>query len=130
MIHIECVDAFLNLTTTTINDLTPPAELSGARVDRILGLTEVGFPTTPAPVIATGVAKLSSIAIASQTPLAYFNTLIAEAEQGRMYIDREGVFYWEERTPNSTDDSPTIVFGDDPLDATQIPFQTLEVIYE
>jgi len=79
MIHIESVDAFLNLTTTTINDLTPPAELSGARVDRILGLTEVGFPTSPAPVIATGVAKLSSIAIATQTPLAYFNTLIAEA---------------------------------------------------
>ena len=130
MIHIESVDAFLNLTTTTINEFTPPAELSGARVDRILGLTEVGFPTTPAPVIATGVANLSSIAISTQTPLAYFNDIIATAEQGRMYINREGVFYWEERTAQSTDNSPTIIFGDDPLDAAQIPYRTLEVIYE
>lgn len=130
MVTIECVDAFLNLTTTSINDLTPPAELSGARVDRILGLPEVGFPSTPAPVIAAGVANLSSIPISTQTPLAYFNSLIQDAEQGRMYIDRNGVFYWEARTPNSTDDSPTIIFGDDPLDATQIPFQTLEVVYE
>ena len=130
MIYIECVDAFLNLTTTTINDLTPPAELSGARVDRILGLPEVAFPTTPAPVIAAGVANLSTIAIPVQTPLAYFNNLIAEAEQGRMYIDRDGVFYWESRTPNSTDASPTIIFGDDPTDATHIPYETLEVIYE
>jgi hypothetical protein len=99
-------------------------------VDRILGLPEVGFPTLPAPVIATGVANLSSIAINTQTPLAYFNDLIATAEQGRMYIDRNGVFYWEERTPNSTELSPTIIFGDDPLDATQIPYETLEVIYE
>lgn len=130
IIKIDAVDAFLNLTTTTINDLTPPAETSGVRVDRILGLTEVGFPPVPAPVIATGVANLSSIAISTQTPLAYFNTLIADAEQGRMYIDREGVFYWESRTPTSTVASPTIVFGDDPLDANQIPYETLEVTYE
>ena len=130
MISVQGVDAFLNLTTTSINDLTPPAELSGARVDRILGLPEVGFPSTPEPIIAAGVANLSSIAISAQTPLAYFNYLIADAEQGRMYIDRQGVFIWEARTPNSTDASPTIIFGDDPLDATQIPFETLEVIYE
>jgi hypothetical protein len=130
LIFVEAVDAFLNLTTTVINDLTPPAELSGARVDRILGLPEVSFPPTPAPVIATGVANLASLPIASQTPLAYFNDLIANAEQGRMYINREGVFYWESRTPNSTEASPSIIFGDDPLEASQIPYETLEVIYE
>jgi hypothetical protein len=131
MINIECVDAFLNLTTTSINTIAaPPAEKSGARVDRILGLTEVGFPTVPAPVIATGVANLSSVAINTQTPLAYFNSLIQDAEQGRMYIDRDGVFIWESRTPNSTEDSPTIIFGDDLLNAAQIPYETLEVIYE
>jgi hypothetical protein len=130
MINIQGVDAFLNLTTTSINDLTPPAELSGARVDRILGLPEVGFPTTPAPVIAAGVANLSELAISTQTPLAYFNSLIQNAEQGRMYIDRTGVFIWEARTPVTTTASPTVVFGDDPLDAVQIPFETLEVIYE
>lgn len=130
MINVQCVDAFLNLTTTSINDLTPPAEKSGARVDRILGLPEVAFPTLPAPVIATGVANLSSIAITTQTPLAYFNDLIATAEQGRMYIDRDGVFIWEARTPNSTEASPTIIFGDNKLEASQIPYETLEVIYE
>jgi hypothetical protein len=130
MITIEGADAFLNLTTTTINDLTPPAELSGARVDRILGLAEVAFPQTPAPIIQAGVANLSSIAIPAQTPLAYFNFLVSDAEQGRMYIDREGAFNWESRTAATNNTSPTIVFGDDPLDAAHIKYSTLEVIFE
>jgi hypothetical protein len=128
MISIECADAFLNLSTTAINSFTPPAEKSGARVDRILGLPEVGFPSTPAPSIAEGVANLSSIVVNSQTPLAYFNNLIETAEQGRFYIDRTGVLTWEARTPNSTEASPTVIFADN--DATKIPYATLEVIYE
>jgi len=130
MVNIEGVDAFLNLATTTFNGFTPPAELSGARVDRVLGLPEVAFPTVPAPVIAAGVANLSVTPIETQTPLAYFNSLIQDAEQGRMYIDRDGVLYWEARTPQSTDSSPTIIFGDDPNDITHIPYSTLEVIFE
>lgn len=128
MISIECADAFLNLSTTTINGFSPPAEKSGARVDRILGLPEVGFPTDPALVIETGVANLSNLAIATQTPLAYFNMLISEAEQGRLYVDRNGALNWEARTPNSTEASPTIIFADN--DAAKIPYATLEVIYE
>jgi hypothetical protein len=128
MISIECADAFLNLSTTTINGFTPPPETSGARVDRILGLPEVSFPTDPAPIIDAGVANLSNLDVATQTPLAYFNMLVAEAEQGRFYIDRNGALNWEARTPNSTDESPTIIFADN--DATKIPYATLEVVYE
>ena len=130
MVTVESVDAFLNLTTTTINQFTPPAELSGARVDRVLGLTEVGYPQTPAPVIAAGVANLSSIVVEPQTPLAYFNSLTQDAEQGRMYIDRDGVFIWEARTSQTNNTTPTIVFGDDPADVTHIKYATLEVVYE
>lgn len=100
IISIECADAFLNLSTTTINAFTPPAEKSGARVDRILGLPEVSFPTDPAPIIETGVANLSSLPITVQTPLAYFNNLVETAEQGRFYIDRNGALNWESRTSN------------------------------
>jgi hypothetical protein len=128
IISIECADAFLNLSTPTINGFTPPAEKSGVRVDRILGLPEVSFPTDPAPIIATGVANLSDVDIATQTPLAYFNMLVAEAEQGRFYIDRNGALNWEARTPNSTEESPTIIFADN--DDTKIAYSTLEVIYE
>jgi hypothetical protein len=128
MISVECADAFLNLSTTTINGFPPPAELSGARVDRVLGLPEVSFPADPAPIIATGVANLSDLDIATQTPLAYFNMLIEQAEQGRMYIDRNGAFNWESRTAQSTEVSPTIIFSDN--DAAQIAYETLEVIYE
>ena len=127
IVTVRCADGFLNLSTTAINGFQPPAELSGARVDRILGLPEVGYPTDPAPIIAAGVANLSNVAIASQTPLAYFNTIIEEAEQGRLYIDRNGALNWEARTPNSTAASPTIVFSDD---GTQISYESLEVIYE
>jgi hypothetical protein len=97
-------------------------------VDRSLGLPEVSFPTDPAPIIDAGVANLSNLDVATQTPLAYFNMLVAEAEQGRFYIDRNGALNWEARTPNSTDESPTIIFADN--DATKIPYATLEVVYE
>lgn len=130
MVTVDCVDAFLNLTTTSIYNRTPPAEKSGARVDRILGLAEVDFPTTPAPVIADGVANLSQILISTQTPLAYFNSLIQDAEQGRMYIDRDGVFVWESRTPKSTGSLPTTIFGDDPSNNAHFRYQSLQIGYE
>jgi hypothetical protein len=127
IVTVRAADAFLNLSTTTINGFTPPAEKSGARVDRILGLPEVGYPSVPAPIIAEGVANLSNVAIATQTPLAYFNKLIEEAEQGRLYIDRNGALNWEARTPNSTEAAPTVLFNDS---GTAIPYESLEVIYE
>jgi hypothetical protein len=127
IVTVRCADGFLNLSTTTINGFSPPAEKSGARVDRILGLPEVGYPSVPAPIIAEGVANLSNLDISTQTPLAYFNMLIEEAEQGRLYIDRNGALNWEARTPNSTEDSPTVIFSDD---GTQISYESLEVIYE
>jgi hypothetical protein len=92
-------------------------------------LPEVQYPTDPAPIIATGVANLSSIEVSSQTPLAYFNALIESAEQGRLYINRNGALVWEARTPKATTEAPTIAFSDDGL-AASITYQSLEVIYE
>lgn len=127
MITVSGVDAFFLLSTTTIDTFTPPAEKSGARVDRILGLPEVGFPNDPAPVIAEGVANLSSLEVSTQTPLAYFNQIIQSAEQGRLYVDRRGRLTWEARTPKATDAAVSMTFSDD---GTGIPYATLEVIYE
>lgn len=127
MITVRCADAFLLLSTTSIIEFTPPAEKSGARVDRILGLPEISFPADPAPSIATGVANLSSIVVGAQTPLNYINKIVETAEQGRFYISRSGVLTFEARTDQSTATSPTIIFSDE---GTNIPYETLEVIYE
>ena len=127
MITVRCADAFSLLSTTSIVEFTPPAEKSGARVDRILGLPEISFPADPAPSIATGVANLSAIPITAQTPLNYINKIIETAEQGRFYVSRSGVLTFEERTAQSTDTTPTIIFSDE---GTEIPYETLEVIYE
>lgn len=127
MITVRCADAFLLLSTTSIIEFTPPAEKSGARVDRILGLPEISFPADPAPSIATGVANLSSIVVGAQTPLNYINKIVETAEQGRFYISRGGVLTFEERTAQATDVLPTVVFSDE---GTEIPYETLEVIYE
>lgn len=127
MVTIRCADAFTLLTTTTILEFTPPAEKSGARVDRILGLPQISFPTDPLPSIATGVANLSSVQVTSQTPLAYINKIIESAEQGRCYVDRSGRLIFEERTPRATNDASVAEFTDD---GTQVPYNSLEVIYE
>jgi hypothetical protein len=129
MVTVTCTDATINLTTTVINPFIPPAEKSGARVDRILGLPEIQYPTDPAPIIAEGVANLAEPEneIQAQTPLAYFNLIIETAEQGRLYIDRNGALVWEARTPKATTESPSILFSDS---GTDIRYQSLEVIYE
>ena len=127
LVTVRCTDAFFLLTTTSILSFTPPAEKSGARVDRILGRPEISFPADPAPSIATGVANLSALEIGAQTPLAYINRIIESAEQGRFYVSRSGVLTFEARTEQSTDQTPTIIFSDEGAD---IPYETLEVIYE
>jgi hypothetical protein len=127
MVTIRCADAFTLLTTTTIFEFTPPAEKSGQRVDRILGLPEISFPTDPTPIIQTGVANLSSIQVDAQTPLAYINRIIESAEQGRCYINRSGALVFEARTPKATNDPSVADFTDD---GTEVPYNSLEVIYE
>jgi hypothetical protein len=127
MITIRCADAFSLLSQTTIQPFTPPSEKSGARVDRILGLPEVGFSNDPLPIIQEGVANLSELEVSAQTPLSYFNAITQSAEQGRFYINRSGVFIWESRTPKAIDIVPDDVFSDDP---SGIRYNTLEVIYE
>lgn len=127
MVTVRCADAFSLLSQTTISTFTPPAEKSGARVDRVLGLSEVSFPTDPLPVIAEGVANLSEVEVGAQTPLTYFNAITQSAEQGRFYINRNGVFIWESRTPQAVNTVTTNIFTDDD---SGIRYNTLEVIYE
>jgi hypothetical protein len=127
IVTVRCTDAIINLTTTNILAFTPPQEKSGARVDRILGLPEISYPETPSPIIAEGIATLSSIEVTSQTPLAYFNTITESAEQGRIFVNRSGVLVWEARTPQAVSTLPSVIFSDDD---TGVPYETLEVIYE
>jgi hypothetical protein len=127
IVTVRCADAFVLLTTTVIFPFTPPQETSGQRVDRILGLPEVNYPNDPAPIIQAGVAVLSSVAVESQTPLAYINKIIESAEQGRCFINRSGQLVFEARTPKALNDPSVIEFRDD---GTQVPFNKLEVIYE
>ena len=127
MVTVRCADAFSLLSQTSISVFTPPAEKSGARVDRILGLPEVSFPIDPLPIIEEGVANLAQLEVGAQTPLAYFNAITQSAEQGRFYINRAGVFKWEARTPKAIHTVVTEVFSDD---VSGIRYNTLEVIYE
>ena len=127
MVTVRCADAFSLLSQTTISPFTPPTEKSGARVDRVLGLPEIAYPTDPLPVIAEGVANLAELEVTAQTPLAYFNAITQTAEQGRFYINRAGVFIWEARTPKAVDTVTGNVFADD---ASGIRYNSLEVIYE
>lgn len=127
IVTVRCADAFTLLTTTNILTFTPPAEKSGARVDRILGLPEISFPTDPAPIIDTGVANLSSIEVSFQTPLTYINKIIESAEQGRCFVNRSGSLVFQARTPRAINDPSAVEFKDD---GTGVSYNSLEVIYE
>jgi hypothetical protein len=127
IVTVRCADAFSLLSQTVIQPFTPPSEYSGVRVDRILARPEISYPLDPVPIIATGVALLSEVEVTAQTPLAYFNTIIASAEQGRLYVNRSGALVWEARTPKAVSTVASIIFTDD---GSGYPYSTLEVIYE
>ena len=106
-VSVTCADDFYLLAQTVTDDVHIDQELTGARIEAILDLTEVNYPTGAARSIATGTVELGGHSGGGggghdydlelgQVVLDYLR-LVNDAEQGRLYIDREGVLVFENR---------------------------------
>ena len=122
-VNVQCADEFYKLAQTQLDAYNPTAETSGQRITSVLALPEVDYtgPTT----IATGTVNLGHAAAydveAGTNTLTYLQQ-INDAEQGRLFIARDGDLVFQERI-GSTLSGPVISFTDDGTGADYIDVQ-------
>lgn len=128
-VTVYCVDRFYLLAQTVMDELNVTAETSGQRIETVLNLPEVDYPTGAARDIDTGTVDLGHDAAytvpAGTNVLAYLGQ-INDAEQGRLFIDRSGVLVFQPRV-GSTLSGPVADFHDD---GTNIPYNELGISFE
>lgn len=129
-VTVYCADQFYLLSQTYLNELNVDPELSGARLETILDLPEVDFPTGASRDISTGTVELghdSAYTVAAGTNvLTYVSQINDTAEFGRVFMSREGVFTFQDRIGNTLSGS-VADFHDD---GTNIPYNGLGISFE
>jgi len=134
-VSVTCADDFYLLAQTVTDDVHIDQELTGARIEAILDLTEVNYPTGAARSIATGTVELGGHSGGGggghdydlelgQIVLDYLR-LVNDAEQGRLYIDREGVLVFENRI-GATLSAAVADFHDD---GTNYPYRNVDISF-
>ena len=128
IVNIQASDALSNLTINNLPEVNPDAELSGARVTRILDLPEVAWPSDKRS-IDTGNTLLTDTTIDEGTQAVEYLQLIGTSEAGEVFVAKDNNFVFQERnaTPNVID----VIFTDEGsiVGFTDIPFANLTVIY-
>ena len=126
-VQIEVADAFSVLANATIETLSPPSELSGARVTRVLDLPEVNWSPTLREIDAGNTTLLDSEVVNSSV-IEYLQT-VTSSEFGNFFIGKDGKIVFKERNAATT--SPDLIFTDDltPSASIKIPFASVQAIY-
>jgi hypothetical protein len=131
-ITVNCADYFYILAQTRMNAWSPSEELTGARYNNVLSLTEVNYPTGVAyRDISTGTVTLGGSAaynIEQGTSVATYANDINEAEQGRVFISRDGVFTTQNRLGNTLSGSVADFHDDNPN--TGIPYDNVDISFQ
>jgi hypothetical protein len=129
-VTVYCADQFYLLSQTYLDELNVTPETSGQRLETVLSLPEVDFPTGASRDIATGTVNLghdSAYTVAAGTNvLSYVSQVNDTAEFGRVFMSREGVFTFQNRIGNTLS-APIAEFHDD---GTNIPYNGLGISFE
>jgi hypothetical protein len=129
-VTVYCADQFYLLSQTYLDELNVTPETSGQRLETVLSLPEVDFPTGASRDIATGTVNLghdSAYTVAAGTNvLSYVSQVNDTAEFGRVFMSRDGVFTFQERI-GATLSAPVADFHDD---GTNIPYYGLGISFE
>jgi hypothetical protein len=101
-VSVYCADDFYLLAQTYMDEYNVTTETSGERIESVLDLPEVDYPTGPtARNIATGTVNLghdSAYTVPAGTNvLAYLNQINGTAEFGRLFVSRDGVLTFQNR---------------------------------
>jgi len=122
---ITAADDFVLLANTVVEaNVTPSVELSGARVDFLLDLPEIDYPSTSRN-ISTGLATLGAFQIDANTNALTYLQQIATSEQGACFIAANGDLTFTDRL----DASFAVISASFSDTGADIPYTALQVIY-
>lgn len=127
-VTVYCADDFYLLAQTYLDEYNVDEELSSARLTAILDRPEVDFPLA-ARDISTGTQTLggaSAFTIENGTNVLGYCSKINEAEQGRLFMSRDGDLTFQPRIGTTLD--PAIADFHD--DGTNIPYNGLGITFE
>lgn len=126
-ITVYCADDFYLLAQTALAEFNVTEELSSARLSAVLDLPEVAYPALTRD-IETGSQTLGGAAaytVAEGTNVKAYIDQIQAAEQGRIFMSRNGYLTSQPRIGNTLSGS-VADFHDD---GTNIPYNSLGIIY-
>lgn len=126
-VTVNCADFSYQLGQTFLAEWNVTEELSSARFNALLDLPEVAYTGTRS--IETGVATLGGAAawtVPNGTSVAGYANKINEAEQGRIFVDREGTITFQKRI-GTTLGIPDAEFHDD---GTQIGYSAIDIAFQ
>ena len=127
-VTVYCADDFYLLAQTYLAEFNPSEELSSARLSAVLDLPEVDFPIGQRN-ISTGTQTLGGAAaftVPEGTNVLDYCNQINQAEQGRLYMARDGDLTFEPRIGNTLS-QPVADFHDD---GTNIPYDSVGITFE
>jgi hypothetical protein len=127
-VRLDLSDGFSKLATARLPELTPDVELPGERINRILDLAEVAWPTAERD-IATGTVDLLDTDIQEDTVALDYLQLVNDSELGNLFIAKDGKIVFRQRDALPT--VPEVAFSDNPAPrlATKVPMSTVNNIY-
>jgi hypothetical protein len=127
-VTVYCADDFYLLAQTFLDEFNVSEELSSARLTAILDRPEVDFPAATRD-IATGTQTLGGAAaftIPNGTNVLGYCALINEAEQGRLFMSRDGDLTFQPRIGTTLDPS----VADFSELGADIPYNGLGITFE
>ena len=126
-VSVNCADFSYQLGQTFLAEWNVTEELSSDRFDALLDLPEVAYTGTRS--IGTGVATLGGAAaytVPNGTSVAAYANKINEAEQGRIFVNREGTIVFDSRI-GTTLGNPVAEFHDD---GTEIGYSAIDISFQ
>jgi len=129
-VTVFCSDAFYLLSQTFMDELNVAVETSGERIETVLDLPEVQFPTGAARNIDPGTVDLGHNAAftvpAGTNVLGYLLQINQTAEFGRFFVARDGVLTFTPRV-GTTLSAPAVSFVDN---GVGVPYDGLGITFE
>ena len=130
LVNILAADGFYKLAQCYLDELNVTPETSGERLETILDLPEVALFPGALRNVATGTVNLghdAAFTIPQGTnALQYAQQINQTSEFGRLFMDRTGVFTFQERI-GTTLSGPVVDFDDQ---GAQTPYNDLEIEFD
>jgi len=129
-VTVYCADDFYLLGQTYMDELNVSVETSGERIETVLSLPEVNYPTGAARDIDPGTVDLGHddayTVPAGTNVLSYLAQINQTAEFGRLFVSRAGILTFTPRV-GITFSGSVADFHDD---GTAIPYDNLGITFE